>query len=78
LTFFYRQMPELIARGHIYICLPPLYKLKQGKSELYLKDDIALNVYLATSAVEGAQLLPAEGEPTIEGLALEKLLITYI
>ncbi|AIC09207.1 DNA topoisomerase (ATP-hydrolyzing) subunit B [Xylella fastidiosa] len=78
LTFFYRQMPELIERGHVYIGLPPLYKLKQGKSELYLKDDIALNVYLANSAVEGAQLLPAEGEPPIEGLALEKLLITYI
>ncbi|HHW4682276.1 MAG TPA: DNA gyrase subunit B, partial [Xylella sp.] len=78
LTFFYRQMPELIERGHVYIGLPPLYKLKQGKSELYLKDDIALNVYLANNAVDGAQLLPAEGEPPIEGVALEKLLITYI
>ena len=77
LTFFYRQMPELIERGHIYIGLPPLYKLKQGKSELYLKDDAALNVYLANSAVEGASLVPAAGEPAIEGVALEKLLLAY-
>jgi DNA gyrase subunit B len=77
LTFFYRQMPELIERGHVYIGLPPLYKLKQGKSELYLKDDTALNVYLANSAVEGAQLIPAAGEPPIESIALEKLLIAY-
>jgi len=77
LTFFYRQMPELIERGHIYIGLPPLYKLKQGKSELYLKDDAALNVYLANSAVEGASLVPAADEPAIEGLALEKLLLAY-
>ena len=77
LTFFYRQMPELIERGHVYIGLPPLYKLKQGKNELYLKDDAALDAYLANSAVEGAQLVPAEGEPAIEGPALEKLLIAY-
>ena len=77
LTFFYRQMPELIERGHVYIGLPPLYKLKQGKSELYLKDDAALNAYLANSAVEGASLIPAAGEPPIEGVALEKLLIAW-
>src|SRR3546814_16314359 len=77
LTFFYRQMPELIERGYIYIGLPPLYKIKQGKSEIYLKDDAALNVYLANNAVEGASLIPAESEPAIEGAALEKLLLAY-
>jgi len=77
LTFFYRQMPELIERGHIYIGLPPLYKIKQGKQELYLKDDPALDAYLASSAVENASLIPAESEPGIEGVALEKLLLSY-
>ncbi|HEY4531297.1 MAG TPA: DNA topoisomerase (ATP-hydrolyzing) subunit B [Luteimonas sp.] len=77
LTFFYRQMPELIERGHVYIGLPPLYKVKQGKSELYLKDDAALDAYLAGNAVEGASLLPASGEPPITGAALEKLLLAY-
>ena len=77
LTFFYRQMPELIERGHIYIGLPPLYKIKQGKTELYLKDDAALDAYLAGNAVEGASLIPAEGEPAIEGTQLEKLLLVY-
>ena len=77
LTFFYRQMPDLIERGHIYIGLPPLYKLKQGKQELYLKDDAALDAYLAGNAVEGAGLIPATGEPAIEGMALEQLLLAY-
>ena len=77
LTFFYRQMPELIERGHIYIGLPPLYKIKQGKNELYLKDDAALDAYLAGNAVEGAQLVPAAGEPPIEGAALESLLLAF-
>jgi DNA gyrase subunit B len=77
LTFFYRQMPELLERGHIYIGLPPLYKIKQGKTELYLKDDAALDAYLAGNAVEGASLIPADGEPPITGEALEKLLLAY-
>ncbi len=77
LTFFYRQMPELIERGHIYIGLPPLYKIKQGKNEIYLKDDAALNAYLASNAIEGAALIPADAEPPITGNALEKLLLAY-
>jgi DNA gyrase subunit B len=70
-------MPELIERGHNYIGLPPLYKIKQGKTELYLKDDAALDAYLAGNAVEGASLMPADGEPPISGEALEKLLLAY-
>ncbi|MET0330578.1 MAG: DNA topoisomerase (ATP-hydrolyzing) subunit B [Dyella sp.] len=77
LTFFYRQMPELIERGHIYIGLPPLYKIKQGKLEMYLKDDAALNAYLISSAVDNAELIYAEGTPPITGEALAKLLTEY-
>ena len=77
LTFFYRQMPELIERGYVYIGLPPLYKIKQGKQELYLKDDAALDSYLASSAVDNAALIPAENEPPVTGEGLEKLLLAY-
>jgi len=78
LTFFYRQMPELLDRGHIYIGLPPLYKIKQGKNEIYLKDDAALNAYLVNNAIDGAELRTAEGAPPMLGAALEKLLLDVV
>ncbi|MCX7673298.1 MAG: DNA gyrase subunit B, partial [Thiobacillaceae bacterium] len=73
LTFFYRQMPELIERGHIYIAQPPLYKVKQGKSETYLKDEHELKQYLLRAALKDAELIPAAGEPPIAGERFEAL-----
>jgi len=78
LTFFYRQMPELIERGHIYIGLPPLYKIKQGKNELYLKDNAALNAYLVSNAIDNAELRTADAAPAITGAALEKLMLDVV
>ncbi len=77
LTFFYRQMPILIERGHIYIGLPPLYKIKQGKQELYLKDDTALAEYLINNAVEDAELIYDPEAPPLRGAGLEQLLRDY-
>jgi DNA gyrase subunit B len=73
LTFFFRQMPELINRGYIYIAQPPLFKVKRGKSERYLKDDSELNAYLLEAALEGAALNGGPDISPISGEALTKL-----
>src|SRR5205823_3749440 len=61
LTFFYRQMPQLIENGHLYIAQPPLYKVARGRSEVYLKDDAALDDYLEAAGIEGLVLESAGG-----------------
>src|SRR3569832_855974 len=78
LTFFYRQMPELIERGHLYIAQPPLYKLKKGKQERYVKDDLELNSYLLESALQDARLTVAKETPPITGQAFENLAKQYL
>jgi DNA gyrase subunit B len=76
LTFFYRQMPELIQRGHIYIAQPPLYKVKHGKSEQYIKDDAALTGYLIEIALSSAQIVNANND-IFEGDNLKELTNLY-
>ncbi len=78
LTFFYRQMPDLVERGHIYIAQPPLYRVKHGKEERYLKDDHELNQYMLTLALDGAELLPGADQELINGDALGVLARKYL
>jgi len=78
LTFFYRQMPELVERGHIYIAQPPLYRAKLGKAERYLKDEHELNEFMLKQALVDAALCPASGRELIAGDALAELAKSYL
>ena len=78
LTFFYRQMPELVERGHIYIAQPPLFKAKLGKTERYLKDEHELNEFMLRQALVDAALVPAAGREPISGDALAELAKAYL
>ena len=78
LTFFYRQLPLLIERGHIFIAQPPLYKVKRGKQEMYVKDDIELNAMLLNAALEDAELHLNSSAPPLRGAGLESLARQYV
>jgi DNA gyrase subunit B len=78
LTFFYRQIPNLIERGHVYIAQPPLYKVKKGKSENYVKDDVELNQILLRTALEGASLVVRDSSVPMQDGALETLARKYM
>jgi DNA gyrase subunit B len=77
LTLLYRQMPQLVERGHVYIAQPPLYKVKHGKDERYLKDDLEEASYMMQIALNDASLVPAEGATPITGDALSELVRKY-
>jgi DNA gyrase subunit B len=78
LTFFYRQMPELVEHGHVYIAQPPLYKVKLGKQERYFKDDHERAQFMLAQALVGASLAPKKGAQVIEGKTLEQLAKAYL
>src|ERR1700720_2754868 len=78
LTFFYRQIPALIENGHIYIAHPPLYKVKRGKQESYVKDDLELNAVLLNTALERAALHVNSEAPPLQGTGLENLAHKYM
>jgi len=78
LTFFYRQMPELVEHGHVYIAQPPLYKVKLGKQERYFKDDHERAQFMLAQALVGASLAPKKGGQAIEGKTLEQLAKAYL
>ena len=78
LTFFYRQMPDLVERGHIYIAQPPLFKAKIGKEERYLKDEHELSQYMLKQALVGAMLMPRQNGQTVAGEALQQLANSYL